>query len=161
MILTIAKDSKNILASLNMSSDSEPLYGISFAEAFQVEPFSPFKYKTNIHPDYCYGPGKLPISCYTSLIVYYIYVILILFVSVANGGCIVSLLHSCVTKHFQQLRKNEDEVNTFALHVEFLRQSAAGPAFIEVENTRLGKATSTVHLKMFQKDVQKAAAYAT
>lgn len=55
----------------------------------------------------------------------------------------------------------QNQPHTIALHVEFLRRTGAGPAIFKVDDVKLGRQTSIVHLSMEQEGRQEIVAYAT
>lgn len=55
----------------------------------------------------------------------------------------------------------QNQPHTIALHVEFLRRTQGGPALFKVDDVKLGRQTSIVHVSMEQDGRQEVIAYAT
>jgi acyl-coenzyme A thioesterase PaaI-like protein len=55
-----------------------------------------------------------------------------------------------VRTHFATSLAKQNQPHTIALHVEFLRRTEAGPATFKVEDVKLGRQTSIVHVNMEQ-----------
>ncbi|RMZ74156.1 thioesterase family [Pyrenophora seminiperda CCB06] len=66
-----------------------------------------------------------------------------------------------VKTHFNTSLAKQDQPHTIALHVEFLRRTQAGPATFRVDNVKLGRQTSIVHVSMEQDGRKEIIAYAT
>jgi hypothetical protein len=63
--------------------------------------------------------------------------------------------------HFSTTLAKQDQPHTIALHVEFLRRTQAGPATFKVEDVKLGRQTSILHVSMEQDGRQEVIAYTT
>lgn len=72
-------------------------------------------------------------------------------------GCILQV----VLTHFSTSLAKQNQPHTIALHVEFLRRTQAGPAVFKVEDVKLGRQTSIVHVHMSQEGREEVIAYAT
>lgn len=55
-----------------------------------------------------------------------------------------------VKTHFATSLAKQDQPHTIALHIEFLRRTQAGPATFKVDDVKLGRQTSIVHVSMEQ-----------
>jgi acyl-coenzyme A thioesterase PaaI-like protein len=66
-----------------------------------------------------------------------------------------------VKTHFNTTLAKQNQPHTIALHVEFLRRTQAGPATYKVDDVKLGRQTSIVHVTMEQDGRQEVVAYVT
>ncbi|CAA9964669.1 thioesterase family protein [Pyrenophora teres f. maculata] len=105
-------------------------------EATAVEKLSSNTYSCTLHDDWTIG-------------------------SVPNGGYVTGCILEVVKIHFMTSLAKQDQPHTIALHVEFLRRTQAGPATFKVEDVKLGRQTSIVHVSMEQDGRQEIIAYAT
>lgn len=55
-----------------------------------------------------------------------------------------------VRVHFATSLVKQNQPHTIALHAEFLRRTSVGPAIFKVEDVKLGRQTSIVHVTMEQ-----------
>lgn len=69
---------------------------------------------------------------------------------VPNGGYVTGMILEVVKTHFATSLAKQDQPHTIALHVEFLRRTQAGPATFKVDDVKLGRQTSIVHVTMEQ-----------
>ncbi|KZM21601.1 uncharacterized protein EKO05_0008054 [Ascochyta rabiei] len=81
--------------------------------------------------------------------------------SVPNGGYVTGCILGVVKTHFSTSLAKQNQPHTIALHVEFLRRTQAGPALFKVEDVKLGRQTSIVHVSMEQEGRQEIVAYVT
>ncbi|KAF1943418.1 hypothetical protein EJ02DRAFT_400430 [Clathrospora elynae] len=81
--------------------------------------------------------------------------------SVPNGGYVTGCILEVVKTHFSTSLAKQNQPHTIALHVEFLRRTQAGPATFKVDDVKLGRQTSIVHVSMEQDGRQEVIAYAT
>lgn len=72
-------------------------------------------------------------------------------------GCILEV----VSTHFATTLSEQKQPHTIALHVEFLRRTQVGPAIFQVEDVKLGRQTSIVHVRMSQEGREEVIAYVT
>lgn len=72
-------------------------------------------------------------------------------------GCILEV----VSTHFQTTLAKQDQPHTIALHVEFLRRTSVGPAIFKIEDVKLGRQASVVHVHMSQEGRDEVVAYVT
>lgn len=82
-------------------------------------------------------------------------------VVVPNGGYVTGCILEVVKTHFNTSLAKQDQPHTVALHVEFLRRTQAGPALFTVEDIKLGRQTSVVHVSMEQDGRLEVVAYVT
>jgi acyl-coenzyme A thioesterase PaaI-like protein len=66
-----------------------------------------------------------------------------------------------VKTHFNTSLAKQNQPHTIALHVEFLRRTQVGPAIFKVDDVKLGRQTSIVHVSMEQEGRQEIIAYVT
>lgn len=78
----------------------------------------------------------------------------------ANLTCPVSLLE-VVKAHFSTTLAGQNQPHTIALHVEFLRRTQAGPAIFTIQDVKLGRQTTTVHVSLQQEGREEIVAYVT
>lgn len=105
-------------------------------EATAVEKLSSNTYSCTLHDDWCIG-------------------------SVPNGGYVTGCLLEVVKAHFSTTLAAHNQPHTIALHVEFLRRTQAGPATFTVDDVKIGRQTSIVHVSMQQDGRQEIVAYVT
>jgi hypothetical protein len=72
-------------------------------------------------------------------------------------GCVLE----AVKLHFSTSLAKQNQPHTIALHIEFLRRTQVGPAIFKVEDVKLGRQTSIVHVSMEQEGRQEIIAYVT
>jgi acyl-coenzyme A thioesterase PaaI-like protein len=80
---------------------------------------------------------------------------------VPNGGYVTGCILEVVKTHFSTSLANQNQPHTIALHIEFLRRTQIGPAIFKVDNIKLGRQTSIVHVSMEQEGRQEVVAYVT
>ncbi|EUC41175.1 hypothetical protein COCMIDRAFT_106841 [Bipolaris oryzae ATCC 44560] len=105
-------------------------------EATTVQKLSTNTYSCTLHDDWCIG-------------------------TVPNGGYVTGCLLEVVKAHFSSTLSAQNQPHTIALHVEFLRRTQAGPATFTVDDVKLGRQTSIVHVSMQQDGRQEIVAYVT
>lgn len=81
--------------------------------------------------------------------------------AVPNGGYVTGCVLEVVKTHFRTSLAKQNQPHTIALHVEFLRRTQAGPALFKVEDVKLGRQTSIVHVSMEQDGREEIVAYVT
>ncbi|KAI8936014.1 hypothetical protein NX059_007516 [Plenodomus lindquistii] len=108
----------------------------SWAEATAVENVSANTYSCNLFDDWCIG-------------------------SVPNGGYVTGCILEAVKTHFSTALAKQDQPHTIALHVEFMRRTQVGPATFKIDDIKLGRQTSIVHVSLEQEGRQEVVAYAT
>lgn len=70
--------------------------------------------------------------------------------SVPHGGFITSCFLRVAALHFSTTLKKQNQPNTITLHLEFLRRTEVGAATFTVQEKKLGRQTSTVHITLSQ-----------
>ena len=68
---------------------------------------------------------------------------------------------AAVKLHFETTLSTYNQPHTITLHVEFLRRTSVGPATITIQNVKLGRRTSTVHIVLTQAPSQSGDGSAT
>lgn len=81
--------------------------------------------------------------------------------TVPNGGYVTGCILEVVATHFSTALAKQNQPHTIALHVEFLRRTQAGPATFKVEDVKLGRQASVVHVHMSQEGREEVVAYVT
>ncbi|KAJ4408124.1 hypothetical protein N0V91_003472 [Didymella pomorum] len=81
--------------------------------------------------------------------------------SVPNGGYVTGCVLEAVKTHFKTSLAKQNQPHTIALHIEFLRRTQAGPALFTIEDVKLGRQTSIVHVTMEQDGREEIVAYVT
>ncbi|KAJ2905701.1 hypothetical protein MKZ38_004568 [Zalerion maritima] len=77
--------------------------------------------------------------------------------SVPNGGYVATHFLKVARLHLSPRRQH----NALTAHWEFLSRSSAGPAVFVVEDVKLGRQTSVLHIKLFQGGSSSSSALAT
>ncbi|KAF2749928.1 hypothetical protein M011DRAFT_517790 [Sporormia fimetaria CBS 119925] len=108
----------------------------TWEEATAVQQVDANTYSCILHDDWCIG-------------------------SVPNGGYVTGCLMEVVKQHFKTTLAKQNQPHTIAMHVEFLRRTQAGPATIKVDNVKLGRQTSIVHVHLSQEGREEIVAYVT
>ncbi|KAG8158257.1 hypothetical protein KVR01_012018 [Diaporthe batatas] len=73
---------------------------------------------------------------------------------VPNGGYVASVILRAVSLHLA----DRGQRDTISSHFEYVNPTGIGPAVITIEDVKLGRAASTVHVTLYQHDVNLAAA---
>ncbi|KAF2854551.1 hypothetical protein T440DRAFT_464704 [Plenodomus tracheiphilus IPT5] len=107
-----------------------------WAQATAVEKVSANTYSCTLAGDWCIG-------------------------SVPNGGYVIGCILEAVKTHFSTSLAKQNQPHTIALHVEFLRRTQVGLATFMIDNVKLGRQTSVVHVSMEQDGQQEVVAYVT
>ena len=74
--------------------------------------------------------------------------------SVPHGGIVTSTVLAAVKLHFENTLSSYNQPHTITLNLEFLRRTSTGPASISIQNVKLGRRTSTVHVVLMQSPSQ-------
>ncbi|KAF2644387.1 hypothetical protein P280DRAFT_445994 [Massarina eburnea CBS 473.64] len=108
----------------------------SWEKATAVQKLSSGTYSCELYDDWCIG-------------------------SVPNGGYVTGCILQAVSTHFNTSLAKQNQPHTIALHVEFLRRTQVGPAIFKIEDVKLGRQTSIVHIHLSQGGRDEVIAYAT
>ncbi|KAH9221589.1 thioesterase-like superfamily-domain-containing protein [Leptodontidium sp. 2 PMI_412] len=98
---------------------------VSFADATAVKVLSSHTYEANFPDDWCIG-------------------------SVPHGGFVTSVFLQVATTHFNTTLSAQKQPHTIGLHLDFLRRTQGGPAIFTVQDTKLGRQTSIIHITLTQ-----------
>lgn len=73
---------------------------------------------------------------------------------VPHGGYTMSILYRLATTHFKHTHptRHNSQPLPISMQMTFLRRTAAGPATLTVEDSKLGLRTSTIHVTLSQED---------
>jgi acyl-coenzyme A thioesterase PaaI-like protein len=74
---------------------------------------------------------------------------------------VTGMILEVVRTHFATSLAKHNQPHTIALHIEFLRRTQIGPATFKVDDVKLGRQTSIVHVSMEQDGRQEVIAYVT
>ena len=77
-----------------------------------------------------------------------------------HGGFLVTLLLVAVNMYFTSTLAHLGQLQTSTIHVEFLDRVEQGAVKIEIDDTKIGRRASTVHLKFAQRERTRLVAYA-
>jgi acyl-CoA thioesterase len=80
---------------------------------------------------------------------------------VPNGGYVTGCILQVAKTHFNTALAKQNQPHTIALHVEFLRRTQTGPATFRVDNVKLGRQASIIHVHMSQDGREEVVAYVT
>ncbi|KAF1924368.1 uncharacterized protein M421DRAFT_424816 [Didymella exigua CBS 183.55] len=105
-------------------------------EATAVQKVSANTYSCTLYEDWCIG-------------------------SVPNGGYVTGCVLEVVKTHFNTSLAKQNQPHTIALHIEFMRRTQTGPALFTVEDVKLGRQASVVHVTMTQDGRKEIVAYVT
>ena len=70
--------------------------------------------------------------------------------SVPQGGIVTSNILAATKTHFDTTLASYKQPHSITVHLEFLRRTKIGPAIITIQNVKLGRRTSTVHVVLTQ-----------
>ncbi|KAF2684933.1 hypothetical protein K458DRAFT_487174 [Lentithecium fluviatile CBS 122367] len=108
----------------------------SWEEATAVRKLSSNTYECHLYDDWCIG-------------------------SVPNGGYVTGCILQVVSTHYSTSLAKQNQPHTIALHAEFLRRTQTGPAIFKVDDVKLGRQASIVHVHMSQEGREEVVAYVT
>jgi hypothetical protein len=74
---------------------------------------------------------------------------------------VTGVILQVVKTHFETSLAKQNQPHTIALHIEFLRRTQTGTATFKVDDVKLGRQTSIVHVSMEQDGRQEIIAYVT
>ncbi|GAB0138950.1 hypothetical protein EsDP_00007169 [Epichloe bromicola] len=97
---------------------------VSLAEGTRFERLDSHTYKIHLHSDFCIG-------------------------AVPNGGYTASCMLAAANAHLG----SRGQPDTFTAHFEFTNKTAAGPGIIVIDEVKLGRQVSTLHLTLWQGDI--------
>ncbi|RHZ71051.1 hypothetical protein CDV55_108499 [Aspergillus turcosus] len=104
-----------------------PAANQAFEEAIKVTPIDPHRYSAVLRDEWCIG-------------------------TVPNGGYTTAVLYRLAITHFAHTHptRYDGPATPISMQLAFLRRTAAGPAVLEVQDTKLGARTSTIHVALLQ-----------
>ncbi|RDW63939.1 hypothetical protein BP5796_10441 [Coleophoma crateriformis] len=97
----------------------------TFAKATSLQKTSSHTYEANFYDDWCIG-------------------------SVPHGGYVTAVFLRVAAAHFNGTLSAQKQPHTITLHLDFLRRTQAGPALFTVQDTKLGRQTSIIHVSLSQ-----------
>ncbi|RHZ67890.1 thioesterase family protein [Aspergillus thermomutatus] len=114
-----------------------PAANQAFEEAIKVTPVNSHRYSAVLRDEWCIG-------------------------TVPNGGYTTAVLYRLAIAHFAHTHptRYDAPATPISMQLAFLRRTAAGPAVLQVQDTKLGARTSTIHVALLQpseKGKEKAA----
>jgi hypothetical protein len=69
---------------------------------------------------------------------------------VPHGGFVTACFLQVATAHFKTTLSSQRQPHTITLHLDFLRRTQTGPAIFKVQDTKLGRQTSVIHVSLSQ-----------
>ncbi|KAI9739816.1 MAG: hypothetical protein M1834_006537 [Cirrosporium novae-zelandiae] len=106
----------------------------SFAEATAVTPIDSHTYSAYLDDDWAIG-------------------------TVPHGGYVTALFLKVASVHFSSTLAGYNQPHTISLHLEFLRRSTVGPAIFKVQDIKLGRQTSNIHVSLSQEGKEEVVGY--
>jgi len=97
----------------------------TFAEATAITQLSSHTYSANFVEDWLIG-------------------------TVPHGGYVTCVFLQVAAAHFKGTLAAQNQPHTITLHLEFLRRTEAGPALFTVQDTKLGRQASVIHISLTQ-----------
>ncbi|KAJ5178079.1 uncharacterized protein N7500_000778 [Penicillium coprophilum] len=99
----------------------------SFQEAIKVTPQGSNRYSAFLRPEWCIG-------------------------TVPHGGYTTAVIYQLTLTHFAHVHPNQYKgpASPISIQLSFLRRTASGPVTFEVEDVKIGRRTSTIHIKLLQ-----------
>ncbi|OLN87207.1 hypothetical protein CCHL11_03554 [Colletotrichum chlorophyti] len=73
--------------------------------------------------------------------------------SVPNGGYVASVILRVASTHLAE----RDQPDTISAHFEYVNRTEVGPAILVVDEVKIGRSVSTLHITLYQHDLQSAA----
>ncbi|KAF4631136.1 hypothetical protein G7Y89_g6996 [Cudoniella acicularis] len=108
-------------SNLAMTSDKAEGSCIPFTEATKVEKLNSHTYRVTLSDDFCIG-------------------------AVPNGGYTASCMLAAARAHLSP----HNQPDTLTAHFEYPRRTSAGPALVIIEDVKLSRQLSTLHLTLWQ-----------
>ncbi|KAF4210419.1 hypothetical protein CNMCM8980_004078 [Aspergillus fumigatiaffinis] len=104
-----------------------PAANQAFEEAIKVTPVNSHRYSAILRDEWCIG-------------------------TVPNGGYTTAVLYRLAITHFAHTHptRYDTPATPISMQLAFLRRTAVGPAVLEVQDTKLGARTSTIHVALLQ-----------
>lgn len=81
--------------------------------------------------------------------------------TVPHGGYVTACIQTVVRKHYSTTLKNQNQPHTIAFHLDFLRRTQTGLATFKLQDIKLGRQTSIVHVSLSQDDREEVVGYFT
>ncbi|CAD6447895.1 6ae744e1-aad0-4211-80e7-a9bb5969124f [Sclerotinia trifoliorum] len=119
-----------------MTTPASSTAGTTFADATKVQQLTSHTYSANFPDDWCIG-------------------------TVPHGGFITGVFLQVSTLHFRTTLSAQNQPNPIILHLEFLRRTQVGPAIFTVQDTKIGRQTSILHITLSQGDRVEVVGYIT
>ncbi|CAI4214087.1 unnamed protein product [Parascedosporium putredinis] len=107
---------------------SESLEIVPFAEATRLNVVDSHVYAANLVEGYCIG-------------------------SVPNGGYVAS----CILRAASEYLAARGQPDVISAHFEYVNRTEVGPAYLIIQDIKLGRALSTIQITLFQHDLQTSA----
>jgi hypothetical protein len=121
---------------------------MKFSQATAVKQQSSHEYLAEFPDDWCIGTGECPghnnVPTRRSLF------------SVPHGGFVTACFLQVATAHFKSTLSSQNHPHTITLHLNFLRRTQTGPALFTVQDTKLGRQTSIIHVSLSQPESNNA-----
>lgn len=122
----------------------------SFAEVTDVKRLDSHTYRINLNEAFCTGAGmmnlKPPSPCLSNTWHCTPHSLNLFNVPVPNGGYTASCMLAAASLHL----KSRGQPDTLTAHVEYPGRTEAGPAIVVIDDVKLGKQLSTLHLTLWQ-----------
>jgi len=106
-------------------AESQTLVTMSFKDAVTTKPLSAHTYLANFVDGFCIG-------------------------TVPHGGYVTSCFLEVAQLHFKSTLASQNQPHTIALHLDFLRRTHVGPALFTVQDVKIGRQTSVIHVSLSQ-----------
>ncbi|KAJ5817957.1 hypothetical protein N7447_007965 [Penicillium robsamsonii] len=105
----------------------------SFQDAIKVTPQGSNKYSAFLRPEWCIG-------------------------TVPHGGYTTAMIYQLALTHFAHAhpKQYKNPASPISIQLSFLRRTASGLVTFEVEDVKIGRRTSTIHIKLLQASEKKA-----
>ena len=114
----------------------------TFLQATTVTQHSSHQYLAEFPDDWCIGTGQCPGQIDT--------LVRNLLFSVPHGGFVTACFLQVASAHFRGTLSSQNQPHTITLHLDFLRRTQTGPAIFTVQDTKLGRQTSVIHVTLSQ-----------
>ncbi|KFA56310.1 hypothetical protein S40293_08278 [Stachybotrys chartarum IBT 40293] len=125
---------------------------VPFSRAIAVKQLDSHTYGVHLHACFCIGAGTTPISCPQKPF----YPVLTP-LQVPNGGYTASCMLAAARTHLS----SRGQPDTLTAHFEYPTRLAVGPAVVTVDEVKLGRQLSTLHLTLWQGGLLPAAPWLT
>lgn len=141
--------------SVNEDNGSPGFVPASLEKLTQVTRLSDTIYAADLASELCVGSGKNIASSFHSMIAFFRDRSSQNTFTVPNGGYVASV----ILRVAQEYLAPRDQRDTMHTHIQYLSRTQAGPAYLVVEEAKMGRNTSVLHISVHQQGLLAAAPF--